>query len=336
AADALPADAYVQFLLALGVILLLTLIGSTGRFVQSAGAESMTIYATRVWRQRLYRRVIAMPMAGLSGHGESDAISRTITDVNTMTQGYRVLLGKTVERVLRGVFAFGVALLFSWQLTLIAIAAAPIIGVIVRKLGKRVRRSTKRELKFSGRLLREMTGSVSNLAVVKVHNAEGTDRRVFANLQRRILRERLTVRRVKALAGPLMDTLSLVVVIAVAAVAAWFIFRSADVDSAVFIAVLVALGAAGESLRPLATLNNELQASRAAAERVFELMDKEVEPLSAEDRRALPAAPMCERAIVFEGVTHRYAGAERDALAEVSLEIAAGATVAVVGSNGSG
>jgi subfamily B ATP-binding cassette protein MsbA len=335
-AGVLPADPYLQFLLAVSVILGFTLIGSTGRYFQSAGAESITIYATRVWRQRVYRRVIAMPMAALQRRGESEVISRTINDVHAMAMGYRVLLGKTVERSLRGVFAFGVALALNWQLTLIALAAAPLIGVLVRKLGKKIRRATKGELKFTARLLREMTGAVGQLAVVKVHHAEGQQRRAFANQQRRVMHQRLRVRLVKALSGPLMDTLSLAVVIAVASVSAWYIFRG-GVEPAVFMVVLTALAAAGESLRPLATLNNELQAAAAAADRVFELIDDApAEPIDARARRGLPEAPWCEDAIVFDELTHRYPGADRPALDGVSLSLPAGRTIAVVGRNGSG
>jgi len=335
-ADALPADPYLQFLLAVSVILVFTLIGSTGRYFQSAGAESITIYATRVWRQRVYRRVIAMPMAALQQRGESEAISRTINDVNAMAMGYRVLLGKTVERSLRGLFAFGVAVFLNWQLTLIALAAAPLIGVLVRKLGKKVRRATKGELKFTARLLREMTGAVSQLAVVKVHHAEGQQRRSFANQQRQVMRQRLRVRMVKALSGPLMDTLSLIVVIAVASVSAWYIFRG-GVEPAVFMVVLTALAAAGESLRPLATLNNELQAARAAADRVFELLDDApVEPLDAADRHGLPDAPACQRDIVFDRLTHHYPGTDRPALRDIELTLPAGRLIAVLGRNGSG
>ncbi|MEM6756924.1 MAG: ABC transporter ATP-binding protein [Planctomycetota bacterium] len=335
-ADVMPADRYLQFLLVLGVILVLTLIGSTGRYFQASGAESITIYATRVWRQRLYRRVVAMPMAAIAQRGESDAISRTINDVNAMTQGYRVLLGKTLEHTLRGVFAFGLAIALNWQLTLIAVAAAPVIGLLVRKLGKRVRRATKGELKFTARLLRAMTGAVSQLAVVKVHHAEGQERRSFANLQREVLRQRLKVRQVKALSAPLMDTLSVIVVIVVASIAAWYIFRG-NVAPAVFMGVLTALAAAGESLKPLATLNNELQAARAAADRVFELLDDAPqEPLDAASRRGLRPAPRCERDIVFDHLTHHYPGSDRPALDDIRLSLPAGQTVAVVGRNGSG
>ncbi|MEM9253319.1 MAG: ATP-binding cassette domain-containing protein, partial [Planctomycetota bacterium] len=335
-ADLMPADRYLQFLLVVGVILVLTLIGSTGRYFQASGAESLTIYATRVWRQCLYRRVIAMPMAAITRQGESDAISRTINDVNAMTQGYRVLLGKTLEHSLRGVFAFGLAIALNWQLTLIAVAAAPVIGLLIRKLGKRVRRATKGELKFTARLLRAMTGAVSQLAVVKVHHAEGQQRRAFANVQREVLRQRLRVRQVKALSTPLMDTLSVIVVIVVASVAAAYIFRG-NVPPAVFMGVLTALAAAGESLKPLATLNNELQAARAAADRVFELLDDaEQEPLDAASRQALPDAPRCERDIVFDHLAHAYPGGDRPALDDIDLTLPAGKTVAIVGRNGSG
>ena len=244
AVAALPADPFWQFVCVLVTLVALTVVGSVGRYVQSAGAQSMTIYAEQWWRERLFRRAIRVPLdqlhadagaaadAGLSqkekmrrqegeskaqrrarkraeaaafalkndgpSGGTSDLIARLTGDVSQMCTGYPVLLSRALEAVLQGVAGLAVAFWLNWKLSLVAMLMAPVLGMIVARFGSRIRRATRSELAFRGSMLLTLTQAFGGLATVKTHNAEGVERRRFHHVQKRILTERLRVRRIKA------------------------------------------------------------------------------------------------------------------------------------------
>ena len=381
---ALPADPFWQFVCVLGVLVVLTVVGSFGRYHQAAGAQTLMIYAEQWWRTRLLRRAIRVPLDQLQADagaaedkprtarqerrrrrelrearkqdpaatpeeaaeralrehgprgGVSDLIARLTNDVSQMCTGYPVLLSRALEAVLHGVAGLVVAFWLNWQLAGVAVLMAPLLGFIIASFGARIRRATRNELAFRGSLLLTLTQAFGSLATVKSYNAEGRERRRFHHVQRRILGERLRVRKIKALSSPLMDTLSLIAVVSVASVAAWWVFKL-GVAPGELVVVLGALVAAGGKLKPLTNLNNELQAAGAAADRVMTL-DRHLpaEPTDYAARRGLPDAPPCVEGVAFEGVVHRYRGADRNAVDGVTLEVPAGARVAIVGGNGSG
>ncbi len=294
-------------------------------------------YLRKARKERKDRQQAGFPLEadGPSG-GTSDLIARLTSDVSQMCLGYPVLLSRALEAILKGVVTLSLAFWLNWRLAAMACLAAPVIGFVIATFGRRIRKATRSELAFRGSLLLTLTQAFGGLATVKTHNAEGVERRRFHHVQRKILDERLRVRKIKALSSPLMDTLSLVAVVSVAAVAAWWVFRG-GVDPIELVAVLGLLVAAGSSLKPLSTLNNDLQAAAAGADRVMALHHHlPAEPTDFASRRDLPPAPPCAEGVRFEGLVHRYRGADRNAVDGVTLDVPAGSRVAIVGGNGSG
>jgi subfamily B ATP-binding cassette protein MsbA len=101
-----------------------------------------------------------------------------------------------------------------------------------------------------------------------------------------------------------------------------------------FVAFMVSLMAMQSPIKNLTKINEPMQRGLAAAESVFGLMDADAEP-----DNGTRAPERVEGRIRFEAVSFRYNAADpesRPALYEVSLDIAAGETVALVGSSGSG
>jgi subfamily B ATP-binding cassette protein MsbA len=94
---------------------------------------------------------------------------------------------------------------------------------------------------------------------------------------------------------------------------------------------VVALLTLLERIKSLSGVNAAIQRGLAAAESIFGLLDREVEPDTGTIRLERAAGKLR-----FDRVSLRYAGTEREALRDVSLSIRGGETVALVGSSGSG
>jgi subfamily B ATP-binding cassette protein MsbA len=84
-------------------------------------------------------------------------------------------------------------------------------------------------------------------------------------------------------------------------------------------------------IKHLTDVSAPLQRGLAAAESIFELLDE-----TPEDDRGSLETPRVRGQLDFDGITFSYPGAERPALSDLTLHVAPGETVALVGSSGSG
>ncbi len=330
----LPANPFQSFLCIVGVIAVLTIIGSLGRYLHELTTVTLVYKASQYWRQQMFNRIIHAPMSTIQKAGSSDYISRLITDSNTLATGYRAILGKALGEILKGAAGLTAAFFVDWKIAMMACVGIPIIGVLLRKFSKKIRRASKEALVMYARLIATIKESVGGISVVKVHGAEGYERRRFAQRNRELVERQMKIRQTKALASPLVDTLGLFGVMGLACVAAYMIFEK-GLEPENFITVLVCLGGAASCLKPLSQLNSEIGEAGAAAQRIYEVVEAPMEP-TRRDRPPMPPLVRHHQEIRFEDVVFRYPGADRNAVDGLSLTVPFGKTVAIVGPNGSG
>ncbi len=329
----IPTDAFWAFVLMAVGILTLTVVGSIGRYIHELLTITVSLRASMIWRDRLFRRLVHLPLL-TTQMGLGDNISRIVVDTRMLSRGYQAILGKAIAEVFKGGAALIVALLVDYKLTFLALVAMPPIAILLSKFGRIVRRASRRTLHEQGRMMAALNESLAGARVVKVHNAEGYERRRFSRMNRQLNNEEMAMRQARALASPVIETLAIIAVLAVAIIASWYIFRK-DVPPEQFMTVLFSLGAAGASLKPLTALHIQLRESDAAAHRILDILTLEPEPLGPETRN-LPSLPRHCRSITFENVRFTFPGKNTPAVDGVSLHVPFGHTVAVVGSNGSG
>jgi ABC-type multidrug transport system fused ATPase/permease subunit len=259
-------------------------------------------------------------------------VSRIVYDTGTLGQGFNALLSKSVAQVTKGLVVVGFAFYSEWRLTLGALIAAPIVGVIIRKLGKRIRRASRGALESQSGLYRSASEVMGGLRVVKVYTSERAEEGRFHRTNKEVVKQELRVRTARALASPLVETVTIFVLGMLALAAVYAILQKKIVPTDAFTA-LALLGVAGASLKPLTGFWNDVQQASSAAVRLRELLGMAPEP--GHDAK-MPKMGRHARSIEIEGVTLTYPGAERPALAGVTLAVEHGKTVAFVGPNGCG
>ena len=333
--DLVPADPFWSFVVVMAAIAFFSIVGTTGRFFHQLLTTTVVHHAMMRLRRRIFRRMIHAPMIDVIKHGTADRISRFASDMIQMAMGYYAVLGKSAHSTLHGVAALLFAIAINWQLCALVAIGAPVLVILLRKFGKRMRRAAQAAMKERGRMIGALGESLNGLVVVKVHDAEGYERRRFARLNREVFKQEMKVRFVRSLSSPLVELLAMLGVMGVASVAAWMIFRQGHKPEE-FMTALVMLVGAGASLKPVAGLHGELQESTAAAGRVMELLDLPVEPTGLDTPRGMANLPRHQRSIEFENVVFRYGPDLPPAVDGISLSVAHGQTVAIVGHNGSG
>ena len=329
-----PHDRFEAFLAVMAVIVVLSLVGSAGRYFHELMVIEAAQRGSMHWRHRMFARLIQSPMVELLRRGSADEISRVIADTHVMFSGYHAILGKAVIKILHAAAALAVAFWLNWQLTLIGLVGAPIIGVLLRKFGKRVRRASRRAMVHRGEMVGVLKESLGNPRVVKTHNGQGYERRRFNRVSHQMFQEQMSVRKVKALSSPVVEALALIGACLAASVASWYIFQG-GVEPEIFMVVLGLLAAAGGSVKPLSGLNNTLQEAESAAERVLQSCQGPAEPSGPEEGDK-PKLKRHDTSVRFENVQYTYPGGQEPAVRGVTLDVNIGQTIAVVGGNGSG
>lgn len=330
--ELLPSDPFRAVVAIMSGLAVLTLVGATANFFHQFFALEITNRAIAGLRAEVFRHVLAMPLSIVQRRGAAELVSRINKDSVSLQGGMLALTSRTVAQLTKGIAAFLAAIWFDWRLTLVALIVAPVLGGILRWLGRRIRRATKAALEAQEDLLRVSNESIQGIRSVKTATAESAADTRFSQANDAVLREELRVRTARALANPMVELLAVFVLIGLALIAAREILDGTmDFDS--FMLALGALGVAGGSLQPLAGLVNEIQAASAPAERLEELLAEPDEHAATDTR---PALARHTSSIRFDGVRFRYPGADRDALAGVDLVVPHGEHVAIVGPNGCG
>ncbi len=330
--DALPEgpfDAVMWIMISLGV---LTVFGAAANFLHQYLALTVVHRSVAMIRRRAFGRVIHLPLKTIVSEGPTDAISRIVNDTEALSAGFVALLSKAVAQITKGLVALVVALVTNWQLALVALLLMPILATVIRKLGKRIRRASERALSSRAGLYRAATEALQGMRVVKVHTTERYEAGRFGRINKEVLKQQLKVRTARAIAGPLVEMITVFTLGALTLVAVKLIIDG-HLDKSEFMTVLVALAIAGAAIKPITGLVNDIQQSGAAADRLKRLLGADPEP--GHDIR-MPKLARHSKSLVFDQVSFIYPGANARALADVSLKINAGETVAFVGPNGCG
>ncbi|MCA9292440.1 MAG: ABC transporter ATP-binding protein [Phycisphaerales bacterium] len=328
--DGLPTDRFdsvVWLVVGLGV---LTLVGGAANFLHRYLSLSLTTHVVAEVRRDAYEHVLMMPLGRIIGGSSADTISRIVNDANTLNRGFSALTSQVVAQLTKGIAAAIAAFVIDWRLSLVTLAVAPVLFFVIRTLGKRIRRGSKRAMKGQAKLLESATEAMFGFRVMKVYGAEGRELERFESHNRQVVKEQLRVRTARALAGPLIELLAIIVMGALALVAAKAIIDS-ELDPANFLTALMSLAVAGNALKPLNNLAQDIQQADAAAQRLLEVMHVAPEPTGGTN-----ALPRHTKSIAFEDVRFKYPTGRMFAVDGVSLEIPFGSTVAFVGPNGCG
>jgi len=331
----LPDDRTQSLVWVMAFFVVLCIVGSIFRYYQQFIGMMVANRVIMDLRRRMYDRVVQLPTSYFAQKGTSDLMSRLTQDTNTLTDGVSMALGKAVQEPIKAVGALSVALYIDWKMCLLVVLSMPVLGIIIRKFSKRMRRASRGALESWAAMLAIINETLIGVRVVKAYSAEGFERRRFARINKKLLKEQGRLCHYGSLSRPVIETLAVIVSSVPMILAAHFVLaeKPNGTDRESFFLLLACLVSMLEPMRKLSDVNSKVQQSNAAATRVFEVVDLDPEP---NYKYTLPRLAPHRVDIEFRNVTFNYPGHEEIVLANINLKIAYGTNVAIVGGNGSG
>lgn len=342
-----------------GLIWLLAVIAVAAALADAALAIAQRWYSARIGegliydlRVALFDKVQRMPIGFFTRTQTGSLISRLNNDVIGAQTAVTSTLGSIVSNVVVLVTALGTMILLEWRLALLSLVVLPVFIIPAKAVGKKLQDISRKQMGLNAEMNTQMTErfNVSGALLVKLFGRHEREVEAFAG---RAAGVRDTGIAAAMYGRVFFVALGLVGALGTAAV--YGIGAQMVVSGSISTGTLVALaGLVARIYQPLTGLTNarvDLMTSFVSFERVFEVLDA---PVSIADRPG--AVDLVDPAgrVEFDHVTFRYPAASEvsvpsleapgaptgdpdvDVLVDVSLDIAPGETVAVVGSSGSG
>jgi subfamily B ATP-binding cassette protein MsbA len=220
-----------------------------------------------------------------------------------------------------------------WRLALFALALFPFVLIPTSRLGRRIRRTSRRTQDATGELNQVLQESIAGHQVVKAFGAENYELRRFRKAAERLFRMNMRYVLIQGIPSPFIEMMGALTFVGLL----WFgrseIGHGNLKTPEDFMSFLAALLFLYEPIKRLTNLHNIFQQAIGASEKVFGYLDRPEEIATRLGARKLQSF---RESIVFNEVSFRYPSAVGMQLDRVSLTIEAGEIVALVGPSGAG
>ena len=341
--DFMPTDPFQTMIAVVVFMLCGTVIKGTLLMANMILVERFTQQSMFSLRNQFYRNTLQMELASFGNDRTSGLMSRFTNDMNQLRMGVNSLLGKTVREPLKMAACLVGAALISWQLLLFCLVITPIAGIAISALAKAIKRASKRAMEEMSNLYKVLSESFGNIEVVKGYTMEEHEQKRFHETAEEYYHKSMRIAFFNSLSRPTTEILGMTIVGLGMLSGGYLVLRQQTHlfgiemtpsplgfgEIMTFFAMLVG---ASDPLRKLADVFNSIQRSTAAADRIFELADRQPAVKDPEDPIEVPENL---EHIEFRNVSFHY-HEDNLVLQDINLRLNAGQTVALVGPNGCG
>jgi ATP-binding cassette, subfamily B, bacterial MsbA len=283
-------------------------------------------------RNRIYDKVMVLPLAYFSETRKGDVIARMTGDV----QEIETSIVSSLEMLFRDPIQVLIYLYFlfymSTSLTLFVMVLLPISGFVIGRLGRTLKQTSLKGQKKMGVLLSMIEETLGGLRIIKAFNAENKMRDRFRGTNDLYTRIMVRMQRRRSLASPVSEFLGTTVMIIIMVYGASLVLADAgDLNPEEFIGYLMLFYLIIAPSKSFSSAMYNVQKGLASVDRVKEVL--EAPNRIREKPDALPVKKF-QDSIEFKNVSFSYDHIE--VLRDISLVIEKGKTIALVGQSGSG
>ena len=283
-------------------------------------------------RNFVYDKITTLPIGYFTGERKGDVMARMSGDVAEVENSIMASLDMIFKNPVMIVVCLVMMIAVSWQLTVFVLVLLPLAGIVMGRVGKRLKRSSLETQTQWGVIMSTIEETLGGLRIVKAFNAEDKMRDRFHGENQRFYNLSRRVARRQQLAHPMSEFLGTAAVAIVLWFGGWLILGGhSSLNAAEFIYYMIIFYSIINPAKDLTKGAYAIQKGLASMERVDKI-------LSAENPIADPPAGAAMTArtgdIEYRNVSFSYG--EHRVIDDVSMRIPAGHTVALVGQSGSG
>jgi subfamily B ATP-binding cassette protein MsbA len=289
--------------------------------------------AVKDMRDETYGHIIWQPLSFFSRYEIGNLMSRITNDINTLSVTLNQNFTKIIREPLVVIIFLIILISISWQLTLVALLVFPVTGFMITKIGRIIKRRSKRVQEKIADVTTVLQETFSGIKVVKAFSMEKYENNKF--MEKTNVHFIAVVRqlRLNRLGSPLSETLGIGIMVLVLWFGGRLVLEGQLVSAEDFIRFLAVLFSIMSPIKALGQLNNDIQVSLAAGNRIFSILDTESNITDKPD--AIIKDSFINK-ITYKNVFFQYSENDDEVLQDINLEIHKNKKVAFVGGSGAG
>ena len=345
-----------------------TLIKSIFTFLHAYYSSRIGLLGVFELREVFFEKAVDFEVDYYSQKGVSDTMSRFTNDMGSLSGGISIFYGKLIREPLKMIACLVGAALISWRLLLLTFIFVPLVGYVIAWLGKKIKTVVRNSMQEMVYMYARIGETLRSIRIIKVFNQERFERAKFRRTNRSNFARAMKTTKYGSMVSPLTETLGMMILVVTILFGAYLVITGETSVWGVtltreplslggiilFFAFLIG---AADPARRLSDIFVQLQSATAAADRVYEIIDRENTILEPAEPKRLH---VYSESIRFENVSFSY-DAESEKIARaikktehapkngpspifsprivlhgVSLEIPFGETLAIIGPSGCG
>lgn len=283
-------------------------------------------------RNYVYDKITTLPISFFTSERKGDVMARMSGDVAEIENSIMASLDMMFKNPVMIIVCLGMMIAISWQLTIFVLILLPIAGVIMGRIGKRLKRKSFEGQQQWGTLMSNIEETLGGLRIIKAFNAENKVRSRFHRENNVFFSISNKVARRQSLAHPMSEFLGTVSI----AIVLWFggaliLNGVSSINAASFIYYMVIFYSIINPAKDLSKAMYSIQKGLASMERVDKILNAD-NPIK--DPKNPKEITKLHGDIRYNNITFSYG--TNTVIHDVTLDIPAGSTVALVGQSGSG
>ena len=321
-------------LLLIGLFLITATFLKTGAYFASAAIMvPIRTGIVRDIRSQVYHKITHLPLSFFSDERKGDIIARMSGDVNEIENSVTGSLEMLVKNPILLICYFGVLIYISWELTLFTIIVIPVMGYIMGRIGRKLKRKSLEAQNKWSETMAQLEETLGGMRIIKAFTAEKKMCSRFDQSANEFRQATNKVATRQASAHPVSEFLGTCLIVLVLWYGGTLIFsENPPVDAPTFIFYMVILYSIIQPLKDLSKATYAIPKGMASMERVNKILHAE-NPIK-ETEHPVHLTQLKDK-IEFKNIYFSYNG-KSDVLSGVNLTVKRGQTIALVGQSGSG
>lgn len=305
-----------------------TLMRGLGMFIGGYFMAKVAFNVVNDLRVQVFNHMTQLPVSAFDERPSGHMISLITYNINGVTVAATDALKKGIREGATVIGLLGWLFYLDWKLTLLFLSVAPIMGLLVTKVARRLRRLSSKVQDSVGDITQVSSEMINGYQVMRTFGGEAYEQDRFMQASKKNYAQNMKIVVTSAANAPLMHLL--IAVSMSLLIYAALSFMQMD-STAAFIGYITAVGLIITPIRQLGEVAPMILKGVAAADSVFTLIDTPTEKDTGTYEVERVKGEVC-----FKDLTFNYANQERSALHKVNLSVRAGEVIALVGRSGSG
>lgn len=282
-------------------------------------------------REELYDKVLRLPIGFFNEKRKGDLMSRMTNDVSEVEGSVVGTLEGWIRDPMTIIVTLTVLLLISVQLTLFILILIPVIGFVIGRITRSLKKQSEEVAQKYGETLSILDETLGGLRVIKAFNIEKLLRGKFFTSNKELLTAKNNIAFRRDLASPLSEVMGVILFTAVLYYGGRLVLRGELLEASAFLGFLGIFYNIINPAKALSTSFSNMRKGAAAINRIEEILNT---PITVDDNPSGKQLLQFNKEIEFRNVSFAYDDAV--ILDNINLTVKKGQTIALVGSSGAG